>query len=254
LSPTARVPLIAGNWKMYKTVAEAEAYIQALLPRVSTTDGVEVGICPPFTALQAMVDSTRGSRVAVYAQNMHHAPEGAFTGEVSAPMLQEIDVAGVILGHSERRELFGETDRALQLKVPVALEAGLQPILCVGETEEERDRGDTERKLRHQVQEDLAKVATERLGEVVIAYEPIWAIGTGRVATPDQAQEAIAFIRALVGDRSRDAADAVRLLYGGSVKPDNAAELLALPDVDGALVGGASLDAESFATIVAAAG
>jgi triosephosphate isomerase len=254
LSPTARVPLIAGNWKMYKTVAEAEAYIQALLPRVSTTDGVEVGICPPFTALQAMVDSTRGSRVAVYAQNMHHAPEGAFTGEVSAPMLQEIDVAGVILGHSERRELFGETDRALQLKVPVALEAGLQPILCVGETEEERDRGDTERKLRHQVQEDLAKVATERLGEVVIAYEPIWAIGTGRVATPEQAQEAIAFIRALVGDRSRDAADAVRLLYGGSVKPDNAAELLALPDVDGALVGGASLDAESFATIVAAAG
>jgi triosephosphate isomerase (TIM) len=253
LSPTARVPLIAGNWKMYKTVAEAEAYIQALLPRVSTTDGVEVGICPPFTALQAMVDSTRGSRVAVYAQNMHQAPEGPFTGEVSAPMLQEIDVAGVVLGHSERRELFGETDRALQLKVPVALDSGLQPILCVGETEEERDRGDTERKLRHQVQEDLAKVATERLGEVVIAYEPIWAIGTGKVATPEQAQEAIAFIRALVGDRSRDAADSVRLLYGGSVKPDNAAELLALPDVDGALVGGASLDAESFATIIAAA-
>ncbi|MDQ6777525.1 MAG: triose-phosphate isomerase [Actinomycetota bacterium] len=239
---------------MYKTVSEAEAYIQGLLPRVSTSDGVDVAICPPFTALEAMVDSTRGSRVAVYAQNMHQAPEGPFTGEVSAPMLQEIDVAGVILGHSERRELFGETDRALQLKVPVALDAGLQPILCVGETEEERDRGDTERKLRHQVQEDLAKVPIERLGEIVIAYEPIWAIGTGRVATPEQAQEAIAFIRALVGDRSRDAADSVRLLYGGSVKPDNAAELLALPDVDGALVGGASLDAESFATIVTAAG
>jgi triosephosphate isomerase len=220
---------------------------------VSSADGVEVAICPTFTALEAMVDSTRGSRVAVYAQNMHQAPEGAFTGEVSAPMLREIDVAGVILGHSERRELFGETDRALQLKVPVALDAGLQTILCVGETEEERDRGDTERKLRHQVQEDLAKVPAERLGEVVIAYEPIWAIGTGRVATPEQAQEAIAFIRALVGDRSREAAEAVRLLYGGSVKPDNAAELLALPDVDGALVGGASLDAESFATIVAAA-
>jgi triosephosphate isomerase len=239
---------------MHKTVAEAEAYIQALLPRVSTADGVDVAICPTFTALHAMVDSTRGSRVAVYAQNMHQAPEGAFTGEVSAPMLVELDVAGVILGHSERRELFGETDRALQLKVPVALDSGLQPILCVGETEEERDRGDTERKLRHQVQEDLAKVPIERLGEVVIAYEPIWAIGTGRVATPDQAQDAIAFIRALVGDRSREAAEAVRLLYGGSVKPDNAAELLALPDVDGALVGGASLDAESFATIVAAAG
>jgi triosephosphate isomerase len=160
----------------------------------------------------------------------------------------------VILGHSERRELFGETDRALGLKVPVALDAGLQPILCVGETEEERDRGDTERKLRAQVREDLAKVPIERLGEIVIAYEPIWAIGTGRVATPEQAQEAIAFIRALVADRSREEAESVRVLYGGSVKPDNAAELLALPDVDGALVGGASLDAESFATIVAAAG
>jgi triosephosphate isomerase len=253
VNAAARTPMVAGNWKMYKTIAEAEEYIQALLPRVSTTDGVEVAICPPYTALQAMVDSTRGSRVGVYAQNMHHAPEGAFTGEVSAPMLREIDVGGVILGHSERRELFGETDRALQLKVPAALEAGLQPILCVGETEEERDRGDTERKLRHQVQEDLAKVPIERLGEIVIAYEPIWAIGTGRVATPEQAQEAIAFVRALVGDRSRESADRVRVLYGGSVKPENAAELLALPDVDGALVGGASLDAESFATIVAAA-
>jgi triosephosphate isomerase len=238
---------------MHKTIAEAEEYIQALLPRVSTADGVEVAICPAFTALKAMVDSTRGSRVGVYAQNMHQAPEGAFTGELSAPMLSEIDVGGVILGHSERRELFGESDRALQLKVPVALDAGLLPVLCVGETEEERDRGDTERKLRHQVKEDLAKVETERLGEVVIAYEPIWAIGTGRVAAPEQAQEAIAFIRALVADRSRHEADRVRLLYGGSVKPDNAAELLALPDVDGALVGGASLDAESFATIVAAA-
>jgi triosephosphate isomerase len=253
LNRATRVPLIAGNWKMHKTIAAAEAYIQALLPRVSGADGVDIAICPGYLALQAMVDSTRGSRVAVYAQNMHQAPEGAFTGEVSAPMLSEIDVGGIILGHSERRELFGETDRALQLKVPAALEAELQPILCVGETEEERDRGDTERKLRHQVKEDLAKVATERLGDVVIAYEPIWAIGTGRVATPEQAQEAIAFIRALVGDRSREEAARVRVLYGGSVKPDNAAELLALPDVDGALVGGASLDPESFATIVAAA-
>jgi triosephosphate isomerase len=254
MSSPDRTPLIAGNWKMYKTVAEAEEYIQALLPRVSSTDGVEVAICPTYTALQAMVDSTRGSRVAVFAQNMHQAPEGAFTGEVSAAMLSELDVAGVILGHSERRELFGETDRALQLKVPTALEAGLQPILCVGETEEERDRGDTERKLRHQVQEDLAKVPIERLGEIVIAYEPIWAIGTGRVATPEQAQDAIAFVRALVADRSREEAERTRVLYGGSVKPENAAELLALPDVDGALVGGASLDAESFAAIVAAAG
>jgi len=251
---SSRTPLIAGNWKMYKTVAEAEAFIQALLPRVSTADGTDVAICPPYLGLQAMVDSTRGSRVQVYAQNMHNAAEGAFTGEVSAPMLVELGVHGVILGHSERREYFGESDRALQLKVPAALEAGLLPVLCVGETEEERERGDTERKLRHQVQEDLARVDTERLGDVVIAYEPIWAIGTGRVATPEQAQEAIAFVRALVGDRSREQSERTRVLYGGSVKPDNAAELLALPDVDGALVGGASLDPESFAAIVAAAG
>ena len=251
----SRSPLIAGNWKMHKTIAEAEAADRgaAATGLVGATD-VEIAICPPFTALQAMVDSTRGSRVAVYAQNMHQAAEGAFTGEVSAPMLDEIGVSGVMLGHSERRELFGETDKALALKVPAALEAGLLPVLCVGETEEERDAGDTERKLRHQVQEDLARIAPERLGEIVIAYEPIWAIGTGQVATAEQAQEAIAFVRALVADRSPEQADQTRILYGGSVKPDNAAELLALPDVDGALVGGASLDAESFAAIVAAAG
>jgi triosephosphate isomerase len=249
----SRTPLIAGNWKMYKTVAEAEEFIQALLPRVSTADGVDVAVCPPFLALQAMVDSTRGSRVQVFAQTMHHAREGAFTGEVSPAMLDDVGAHGVILGHSERREMFGETDKALALKVPAALEAGLIPVLCVGETEDERENGDTERKLRHQVQENLARVATERLGDVVIAYEPIWAIGTGRVATPDQAQEAIAFVRALVADRSREQAERTRVLYGGSVKPENAAELLALPDVDGALVGGASLQAESFAAIVGAA-
>jgi triosephosphate isomerase len=185
---------------------------------------------------------------------MHQDREGAFTGEVSAPMLVEAGVQGVILGHSERRQYFGETDKALAQKVPVALDAGLVPILCVGETEEEREAGDTERKLRHQVQEDLAGVPEERLGELVIAYEPIWAIGTGQVATPEQAQDAIAFVRALVGDRSREQAERVRVLYGGSVNEGNAPELLALPDVDGALVGGASLDPRSFAAIVAAAG
>jgi triosephosphate isomerase len=250
---TGRTPLIAGNWKMYKTVAEAESFIAELLPRLSAVQGVDVGVCPPYLALGAVVDSTRGSRVGVYAQNMHHANEGAFTGEVSAPMLTELGVHGAILGHSERREMFGETDRALQLKVPAALAAGLVPILCVGETEEEREAGDTERKLRHQVQEDLARVDTDRLGEVVIAYEPIWAIGSGRVATPEQAQEAIGFVRALVADRSREQAARTRVLYGGSVKAENAPELLALPDVDGALVGGASLDPESFAAIVDAA-
>jgi triosephosphate isomerase len=248
-----RTPLIAGNWKMHKTVAEAEEFIAALLPRVSSVDSVDVAICPTFTALGAMVDSTRGSRVAVYAQNMHHADQGAFTGEVSAAMLTELDVHGVILGHSERREYFGETDKALAQKVPAALAAGLLPVLCVGETEDERENGDTERKLRHQVQEDLARVEIERLGDVVIAYEPIWAIGTGQVATPEQAQDAIAFVRALVADRSKEQGARVRVLYGGSVKSDNATELLALPDVDGALVGGASLDAESFAAIVDAA-
>jgi triosephosphate isomerase len=249
----ARTPLIAGNWKMNKTVAEAEAFIASLLPRVSTADGVDVGVCVPFTDLQAVVDSTRGSRVEVYAQNMHQAPNGAFTGEVSAPMLVELDVHGVVLGHSERRQYFAETDRALAEKVPVALDAGLKPILCVGETEDEREAGDTERKLRHQVQEGLEKVATDRLGDVVIAYEPIWAIGTGLVATPEQAQDAIAFVRALVADRDREEAERARILYGGSVKPDNAVELLALPDVDGALVGGASLQVDDFVALVEAA-
>jgi triosephosphate isomerase (TIM) len=249
----ARTSLVAGNWKMHKTEEQAEEYIQALLPRVSAVDGVDVAICVPFTDLRAMIDSARGSRVEVYAQNMHHEQEGAFTGEISAPMLGELDVRGVVLGHSERRAMFGETDKALALKVPAALAAGLVPILCVGETEAERDNDDTDRKLRQQIRDDLAGVATERLADVVIAYEPIWAIGTGRVASLEQAQEAIAFIRALVGDRDRQAAESVRILYGGSVKPENAAELLALPDVDGALVGGASLDAESFVQIVSAA-
>jgi len=250
---SVRRPLIAGNWKMHKTEVEAEEYIQALLPRLSGVEGVDVAICVPFTDLRAMVDSTRGSGVEVYAQNMHHEPQGAFTGEVSPLMLSEAEVRGTVLGHSERRELFGETDRALALKVPAALEAGLTPILCIGETEAERDKDDTDRKLRQQVKDDLAGVPGERLHEVVIAYEPIWAIGTGRVATLEQVQEAVVFIRALVADRDERAADAVRVLYGGSVSPGNAAELLALEDVDGALVGGASLQAESFAGIVAAA-
>jgi triosephosphate isomerase (TIM) len=253
MNPAARKPLIAGNWKMHKTTGEAELYIAALLPRVSTADGVDVAICPPFLALESMIESARGSRVQVYAQNMHHAAEGAFTGEVAPPMLTEIGVHGVILGHSERREMFGETDKALQLKVPAALAAGLVPILCVGETEDEREAGDTERKLRHQVQEGLARVDTAQLGDVVIAYEPIWAIGTGRVASPEQAQEAVGFIRALVADRSREEAQRTRVLYGGSVKTENCYELLCLPDVDGALVGGASLDPEAFAAIVESA-
>jgi triosephosphate isomerase len=249
-----RVPLVAGNWKMHKTAAEARAFIDALLPMIASADRVEIAVCPPFTALAPVVESSRGSRVRVFAQNMHFEPEGPFTGEVSAQMLGELGVSGVILGHSERREMFGESDRALQLKVPAALAAGLTPILCVGETEEEREAGETERKLRHQVQEDLARVDPGRLGEVVVAYEPIWAIGTGRVATAEQAQEAIAFVRALIADRSQEQAQRVRILYGGSVTPESCPELLGLPDVDGALVGGASLMPDGLAAIVAAAG
>lgn len=246
----SRTPLIAGNWKMHKTAAEARELLGQL--GGAAREGVDVAVCVPFTALWAAQETAGG--IAVYAQTMHEAASGAYTGEVSAPMLNEIGVHGVLLGHSERRQLFGETDRALQKKVPAALEAGLVPILCVGETEDERDNGDTERKLRHQVQEGLHDVPAERLHEVVIAYEPIWAIGTGKVATPDQAQEACGFVRALVSDRSKEAGERTRVLYGGSMKPDNAAELLALPDVDGGLIGGASLKADDFLAIVEAAG
>ena len=250
-----RRPAIIGNWKLWGTRAEARPNCERLLELLPDEPRrpASVGICPPFTSLDVCVETLHGGGVAVYAQNMHQQESGAFTGEISAAMLREIGVDGVVLGHSERREYFGETDRALQEKVPAALNAGLRPILCVGETEEEREAGATERKLRHQVQEDLERVHDERLAEVVIAYEPIWAIGTGKVATPEIAQEAIAFVRALVAGRSRDAAARVRLLYGGSVKPDNAAEVLAQPDVDGALVGGASLDPDGFARIIAAA-
>jgi triosephosphate isomerase len=247
---SSRTPFIAGNWKMNKTIAEAEAFIAALLPQVYDTEGVDVAICPPYLALQAMVDSARGSRVGVYAQNMHFKESGAYTGEVSAAMLAELDVDGVVLGHSERRQYFGETDKALQQKVPAALEAGLLPILCVGETEEERERGDTERKLRHQVQEGLDKVPLERLPEIVIAYEPVWAIGTGLTATSEQAQDACGFVRALVAGFDKAAAQAVRILYGGSLKLEGAEELLSLPDIDGGLIGGASLDPKEFASIV----
>ena len=245
-----RRTFIAGNWKMHKTIADAEAFVSGLLPRVSAVQQVDIAVCPPYLALQAVVDSVRGSQVAVYAQNMHDADFGAFTGEVCAPMLAEIDVDGVLLGHSERREFFGESDAALQSKLVKALSSDLAPMLCVGETEEERERGDTERKLRHQVLEALEKVPAGRLPGLAIAYEPIWAIGTGQVASPETAQEACAFVRALVGHFDESAAEQVRVLYGGSVKPDNAVELLGLPDIDGALVGGASLEVEDFVAIV----
>lgn len=249
----SRVPLLAANWKMFKGPAAAHDFLGAFLPNVPE-DGVEVVICPPFASLATVIEACSGSPVGVAAQNMHFEDEGAFTGEVSAPMLVEIGADGAVLGHSERRALFGETDEALARKVSRALEAGLTPILCVGETEAERRSGDTEAVLSRQVLADLAEVHDSDLGRVVIAYEPIWAIGTGLTATPDQAGEAATFIRDLLRSRDPDQADRVRILYGGSVKPGNAAELLGLEDVDGALVGGASLDPADFSAIVAAAG
>jgi triosephosphate isomerase len=248
-----RRPLVAANWKMNKTNAEAREFMDAFLPAAGELGDVDVVVCPPYTALQTVVELTREAPVRVGAQNMHAEDAGAFTGEISAPMLLELGVEAVILGHSERRQHYAESDAALARKVPRALEAGLVPILCVGETEEEREAEETERKLRQQVQADLAGVEVARLADVVIAYEPIWAIGTGKTATADQAQAAIGFVRALVGDRDADAAQAVRILYGGSVDPSNAAELLGRPDIDGALVGGASLHADRFLAIATAA-
>jgi triosephosphate isomerase len=247
-----RTPYIAANWKMNKTVAEAATFVDALLPRIAATQS-DVVICPPFTALTAVVERRYGTAVKVAAQNMHEGGSGAFTGEISASMLVELDVEAVVLGHSERRQYFNETDEALARKVPAALAAGLEPILCVGESEAARDAGETEEVLERQLQADLGALEAGQIAGVVIAYEPIWAIGTGRTATPDQAQEACAFIRDVLRARGAAAKEA-RILYGGSVKPDNAAELLGLPDVDGALVGGASLDPEDFAAIVDAAG
>ena len=249
-----RRPYIAGNWKMHKTRPEARTYVEALIPLIAERQAVDIAVCVPFTDLAACVVAAGASQLRVLAQNVHEEPQGAFTGEVSTAMLLESGVKGSIIGHSERRQHFGETDKALQRKLPAVLNAGLEPILCVGETEEERDQDETERRLRHQVQEAFEEVTPDLLPRVVIAYEPIWAIGTGKVATPDQAQEACGFIRALVRDKYGDLADRVRIQYGGSVNAENARELLSLPDIDGALVGGASLEPGTFAQIVAAAG
>jgi triosephosphate isomerase len=230
--------LIAGNWKMYKGPAETAEFCVELRRREADFAEIDVAVCPPFTSLGVAVQLLAGTDIAVAAQNVHWEPEGAFTGEVSAPMLRELGVYGAIVGHSERRQFFGETDEGVSRRARAALDAGLSVIACVGETEAEREAGETEYVLRRQ----LAVLEAE--DNLVVAYEPVWAIGTGKTATPEIAQEAHAFIKSLLD---------VPVLYGGSVKPDNAAELLAQPDVDGALVGGASLDVESFAAICLAA-
>ncbi|MGZ6838664.1 MAG: triose-phosphate isomerase [Blastococcus sp.] len=249
----SRRRLIAANWKMHETISEATGFVDKLLPRIAGVESVDVVICPAYPALGPTVELTRGSGVQVFAQNMHYAAQGPFTGEVSAPMLLEAGVRGVILGHSERRRLFAESDETVQLKTAAAVGAGLVPILCVGETEQECELGETERRLHDQLQAGLALVDTGRLGEVVIAYEPRWTIGTGRLAAPAHVQLVGAFLRALVADRSCEQAARVRVLYGGSITPESAAALLELDEVDGLLVGEASLRAESFAAIVDAA-
>jgi triosephosphate isomerase len=249
----ARIPLVAANWKMHKTRAETAAFLDAFKPLAAERLGdLEIVVCPPFTSLDTAVAHCAETGIRVAAQNMHFEPQGAFTGEVSAEMLVEIGVDAVVLGHSERRQLFGEADEAIARKVPAALAARLLPILCVGETLADREAGRTQEILRRQVETDLAEVGDADLASVAIAYEPVWAIGTGRNASADQAAEAIVFIRSLVGARSDDAAAGVRIVYGGSVKPDNAAELLAPEAVDGALVGGASLEPGDFLAIAAA--
>jgi len=230
------VPLVAGNWKMFKGPREAREFCLRL--REQELGGAEAAVCPPFVSLAAAVEALAGTQIAVLAQNVHWAPEGAYTGEVSAPMLLELGVAGAIVGHSERRQHFGETDETVARRVHAALEAGLRVIACVGESLEERESGQTELVLRVQV--DAIREAVGAHERLVVAYEPVWAIGTGRTATPEQARDAHAFIHSLLD---------VRVLYGGSVKPDNAGELCRQPHVDGALVGGASLDVDSFVAI-----
>jgi triosephosphate isomerase len=251
---TIRKKLIAGNWKMNKTPAEAAALARDLATAAGQRTDVEIVICPPFTALDAAGQAVTGTLVRLGAQNLHPEKSGAFTGEVSAEMLRDLRVSHVILGHSERRALFGETDAFINLKVLAALKNQLRPIFCVGETLTERESGATLKVVQAQVERGLEGVGREQAAELVVAYEPVWAIGTGKVATTEQAQEVHAFIRSLLAKLFGDAiAQKIRILYGGSMKPANAPELLAQPDIDGGLIGGASLEARSFLDLVAAA-
>ena len=246
-----RTPLIAGNWKMYKTTPEAVDTAQQLVELVADSAGVDIMIAPVFTALDPVSRVVRNSRVAMGAQNLYWQKEGAYTGEISADMLVAAGCQYVIIGHSERRQYFGETDEAVNKKIRAAITANLIPVFCIGETESERESGNTFSVLDKQVKDGLEGKVVEDLGSLVIAYEPVWAIGTGKTATSDQAQEAHKYIRSLIeGLFGTTLAESVRILYGGSVKPANVSELMAMPDIDGALVGGASLDPESFSKIV----
>jgi triosephosphate isomerase (TIM) len=246
-----RRPVIAGNWKMYKTCPETRAFFEAFLPLVASTTHCDIVVAPPFTALAVAVESARGSAVGIAAQNLHWEREGAFTGEISARMLVDAGCSGVIIGHSERRQYFGETDEGVHRKTKAALEAGLTPIVCVGETLSEREANLADVVLKRQVKDGLCALTPAEFSRILIAYEPVWAIGTGRTATPEIAADAHRHIRNLVAaEFTPEQASALRILYGGSVKPDNIKGLMAQDGIDGALVGGASLDPKSFAAIV----
>lgn len=251
MNPQLRKPLIAGNWKMYKTIAETQAFFDQIAPLVLEVDHCEKVIAAPFTALRRAVDLGEKLGFGISAQDLYWEAEGAYTGEISATMLREAGCRYSLIGHSERRQFFGETDQTVNRKLKAALAAGLTPIVCVGESLAEREAGKTEAVLRRQLTEGLAGLTEAAFSPIIIAYEPVWAIGTGRTATPEIAQQAHGFIRTqLAGLVSSVAAERGRILYGGSVKPDNISGLMAQPDLDGALVGGASLDPRSFAAIV----
>ncbi len=247
----SRRPVIAGNWKMYKTGSETRAFFEAFHPSVRASKHCDIVIAPPFTSIAAAVEAVAGSSIAIAAQNLYWGAEGAFTGEVNARMIAEAGCKYVIIGHSERRQYFGETDETVHHKTQAALLAGLTPIVCVGETLTEREGGVTSDVLRRQFDGGFASLTDADFSRILIAYEPVWAIGTGRTATPEIAEDAHRFIRELASAKFGEArAIGVRILYGGSVKPDNIKGLMAQPDIDGGLVGGASLDPKSFAAIV----
>lgn len=245
-----RKPIIAGNWKMHKTIAEAVEFVNDIKDKVNNTD-VEAVICAPFTLLKDLKEATKGTNIKIGAQNMHYEDKGAFTGEVSAPMLNELNIDYVVLGHSERRQYFNETNETVNKKVLKALEAGIDPILCIGETLEEREADKTKDVCRVQVEKALENVSKDDMKKVVIAYEPIWAIGTGKTATAEQANDVIAYVREVVkGLYGEEISEEVRIQYGGSVKPSNVAEIMNQSDIDGALVGGASLQPADFTELV----
>jgi triosephosphate isomerase len=247
----ARTPVIAGNWKMHMTVPEAHELVAGILPGCSGSSAVEVVIGPPFTALSAISSAIKGSGIALAAQNMHYEAKGAFTGEISASMLLDVGCTHVILGHSERRQYFCETDTTVNLKTKAALASGLVPIVCVGETLDQREKGEAFKVIEGQLYGGLDGLTPEQSKTIIIAYEPVWAIGTGKTATPEQAQEVHAYIRKWLSDRfGADSASATRILYGGSVNPGNVKDLMGREDIDGALVGGACLKADSFLALV----